>query len=308
MDHVEGKQHKGLRSRVMTPDVITFNAVSYILLTLFAAICVIPFYLIIIASFTSDSYLLTKGYSFVVHDFSLEAYKLCLQNTAGIGRAYINTISVTLLGTAACVFISTMTGYSLSRKDFPWRNGFAFFFFFTTLFSGGLVPYYIICVRYLNFKNNWYALILPGIFSVWNMIISKNFMRTIPDAITESAKLDGANDFFIYIRLILPLSLPLVATLCLFVGLSYWNDWMNCLLYVNKPEMFTLQFFLQQLLSSIENLRQAAEHAGNVELPKIPEESMKMAMTVVVTGPIIFLYPFLQRYFVKGLTVGAVKG
>jgi len=200
-----------------------------------------------------------------------------------------------------------MTGYCLSRKDFPWRNQYSFFFFFTTLFNGGLVPTYIMCVRYLNFKNNWLALFLPAMFSVWNTMLAKNNMRSIPDAISESAKVDGANDFYIFLRLIIPLSKPLLATLSLFIGLGYWNDWMQCLLYINEQDMFTLQFYLQRLLSSIEMLRQAAKFS-RVDIPVLPEESLKMAMTVIVTGPIIFLYPFVQRYFVKGLTIGAVKG
>ena len=298
------KRHK---RRSLTGDVVAFNVVGYLLVGVFALLCVIPFYLIIVASFSSESYLLTKGYSFRIQGFNLEAYKLCFNNTAGIGRAYINTIGVTLIGMVFSVLLSTLTGYVLSRRDFPWRNRFAFFFFFTTLFSGGLVPSYIMNIRYWNFKNQWYSLILPGMFSVWNMIIAKNFMQALPDAITESAKIDGANDLRIYFSLILPLSLPLVATLCLFSGLAYWNDWMNCLLYINKPEMFTLQYYLQQLLTSIDTMRKAAEHTG-VAIPQLPEESMKMAMTITVTGPIIFLYPFLQRFFVKGLTVGAVKG
>lgn len=302
-DRSDIKFHK----RNITADFVAFNILGYVVLVVFAFLCVVPFYLIIVASFTDEQTLLANGYSFFIQKFSVEAYKLALKSSSGIARAYLNTIVLTAVGTSLTVFITTMTGYVISRRDFEWRNKFAFFFFFTTLFSGGLVPAYIINVRYLNFKNNWLALLLPMLFSVWNMILAKNFMRNIPDSITESAKVDGANDFLIYIRLILPLSLPLMATLLLFTGISYWNDWMHCLLYINERPMFTLQFYLQQLLGSIETLRQAAEFSV-VEIPTLPEESLKMAMTVVVTGPILLLYPFLQRYFVKGLTIGAVKG
>ena len=147
--------------------------------------------------------------------------------------------------TAFAVFIATMTGYVLSRKDFPWRNKFSFFFFFTTLFSGGLVPWYMLCVRYLHFKNSYIGILLPLMFSVWNMIIAKSFMNGIPSAITESAKIDGANDFVIFMKLILPLSKPLIATLSLFSALAYWNDWYNCMLYITNEDMFTLQYYLQ---------------------------------------------------------------
>lgn len=299
---------KRMRHRHLTADFLVFNVLSVVILTIFALLCILPFYLIVVASFTDEQYLISQGYSLLIHNFSFEAYELALNSTGSIGQAYVNTILVTALGTTCAVLLCTMTGYVLSRKDFQWRNKLAFFFFFTTLFSGGMVPSYIMNVRYLNFKNQWYALILPGMFSVWNMVICKNFMHSIPDAITESAKIDGASDFKIYVRLILPLSLPLVATMCLFTGLAYWNDWMNCLLYINRSDMYTLQFYLQQLLSSIDMMRQLAENSGSVDVLQLPEESMKMAMTVLVTGPIILLYPFLQRYFVKGLTVGAVKG
>ena len=151
------------------------------------------------------------------------------------------------------------------------------------------------------------GLILPLMFSVWNMIIAKSFMSGIPAAITESAKIDGANDFVIFFKLILPLSKPLVATLGLFAALAYWNDWYNCMLYVTNEDMFNLQYYLQRILGSAEALKIVAEKSG-IALPSVPLESMKMAMTVIATGPIVLIYPFVQRYFVKGLTIGAVKG
>lgn len=288
-------------------DTIIVNLVGYVFIGLFALMCFLPFYLIIIASFTSNSELIRSGFPLIPREISLEAYKLCIKNPGVILRTYANTICVTAIGTSLAVFLSTMTGYVLSRKDFPWRNKFAFFFFFTTLFSGGLVPWYILCTRYLGFKNHYYALVIPLMFSVWNMIISKSFMAGIPAAITESAKMDGANDFVIYAKLILPLSKPLVATLGLFSALAYWNDWYNCMLFIGKDNMFNLQYYLQNMLGSAENMKIVAEKSG-LPLTNVPLESMKMAMTVIATGPIILLYPFVQRYFVKGLTIGAVKG
>ena len=290
-------------------DAIALNVVGYVLIGLFALICVIPFYLIIVASFTDESALIRDGYPLLpsIVNFSVQSYTLCLKNPVSILMAYGTTMGATLVGTTLAVFIATMTGYVLSRQDFPWRNKFAFFFFFTTLFNGGLVPSYILCVRYLNFKNNYLALLLPLMFSVWNMIIAKSFMSGIPSAISESAKMDGANDFTIFIRLILPLSKPLVATQSLFSALAYWNDWYNCMLYITEENMFTLQYYLQRMLGSAEAMRIVAEKSG-IALPSIPLEGMKMAMTVIATGPIVLLYPFVQRYFVKGLTIGAVKG
>lgn len=293
--------------RKMTKDQMIVNIIGYILIGIFALVCVIPFYLIIVASFTDESELIRNGYPIIPTAFSVQSYLLCLKNPVAIAKAYGTTIGVTVVGTAFAVFIATMTGYVLSRKDFPWRNKFSFFFFFTTLFSGGLVPWYMLCVRYLHFKNSYIGILLPLMFSVWNMIIAKSFMNGIPSAITESAKIDGANDFVIFMKLILPLSKPLIATLSLFSALAYWNDWYNCMLYITNEDMFTLQYYLQRMLGSAEAMRIVAEKSG-IALPSVPLESMKMAMTVIATGPIVLLYPFVQRYFVKGLTIGAVKG
>ena len=296
-----------INNRRVTKDQLAVNILGYLLVGLFALLCVIPFYLIIVASFTDESSLIRNGYPLFPRDFSVQSYLLCLKNPTEILRAYGTTIGVTVIGTVLAVFIATMTGYVLSRKDFPWRNRFSFFFFFTTLFSGGLVPSYMLCIRYLHFRNNYLGILLPLMFSVWNMIIAKSFMNGIPGAITESAKIDGANDIVIFIKLILPLSKPLLATLGLFSALAYWNDWYNCMLYITNENMFTLQYYLQRMLGSAEAMRLVAEKSG-IALPSVPLESMKMAMTVIATGPIVLLYPFVQRYFVKGLTIGAVKG
>ena len=265
------KIHHG---RTMSRDALAINIVGYLLIGIFGLLCVIPFYLIIVASFTSEASLIRNGYPLIPTDFSIQSYLLCLKNPLSILKAYGTTIGVTMAGTLISVFIATMTGYVLSRKDFPWRNQLSFFFFFTTL---------------------------------WNMIIAKSFMAGIPSAISESAKMDGANDLVIFIRLILPLSKPLLATLSLFSALAYWNDWYNCMLYITNENMFTLQYYLQRMLGSAEAMRIVAEKSG-MALPSVPLESMKMAMTVIATGPIVLLYPFVQRYFVKGLTIGAVKG
>ncbi len=293
----------------VSSDQIAVNVLGWVLIGIFALFCVLPFYLIIVASFTAETSLIREGYPLIprIKDLSLDAYKLSLKNPMAIIISYATTIGVTAVGTFVAVLLATMTGYVLSRKDFPWRNKFSFFFFFTTLFNGGLVPWYLLCMRYLNFKNSYIALVLPLMFSVWNMIIAKSFMNSLPMEISESAKIDGANDLVIFFRLILPISKPLIATLGLFSALAYWNDWYNCMLYVTDTNMFTLQYYLQRILGSAEAMRIVAEKSG-MALPSIPLESMKMAMTIIATGPIVLLYPFVQRYFVKGLTIGAVKG
>ena len=297
--------------RKWTGDVIAFNILGYALLIAFTLMCFLPFYMVVISSFEKESNLLSEGFTLYIRDFSLESYKMSLKNPENILRAYGTTTFVTIVGTFTSLLVCTMTGYVLSRPYFRARNFFSFFFFFTTLFSGGLVPWYIVCVRYLNFKNHIYSLILPMVFSVWNMIIAKSFMRGIPDAISESAKLDGANELVIFFKLMLPLSTPLLATLGLFSALAYWNDWYNCMLFVTKSEMYSLQYYLQTVLNSADAIRKAAAASGgaaSIDTSSIPMEGMKMAMTVIATGPIVLVYPFVQRYFVKGLTIGAVKG
>jgi len=294
----------------LTNDVLIFNSVGFLLVLIFGLMCAIPFYLIFISSFASEGSLIRNGFRFIPDEFSLEGYQWVFRNPMRVLYAYRNTICVTVVGTACSIFLCTVTGYVLSRKDFPWRNGFSLFFFFTTLFNGGLVPWYILCTRYLGFKNSYIALILPLMFSVWNMVIAKNYMKSIPFDIAESAKVDGANDLLIYFKLILPLCKPLIATLGLFSALAYWNDWYNSMLFITDSDKQSLQYFLHEMLSTVQALKQLAS-AGNQEAitnAVIPQDSMRMAMTCVTIGPIIFLYPLIQKYFVKGLTIGAVKG
>lgn len=290
-------------------DQIAFETIGYILVATFALACVIPFYLIIMGSFTSESTIITKGYQLWlgIKEISTEAYLMAFKSPQTILEAYGVTIFVTVVGTVLSIIMTTMTGYVLARKDFPWKNGFAFFFFFTTLFNGGLVPYYLICTKYLGFTNRLYSLILPGMFSVWNMIIAKSFMSGIPFEMIEAAKMDGAGDFCIYYKVILPMAKPLVATITLFVALAYWNDWYNCMLFMSTGDHWNLQYTLQNILNSSEALKRIAVLTG-MQVGQLPSEGLKLAMTVIATGPIVLLYPFLQKYFVKGLTLGAVKG
>ncbi|HPR78322.1 MAG TPA: carbohydrate ABC transporter permease [Candidatus Limiplasma sp.] len=298
------------RHRRIPANEAAFRALGYVALFLFGMLCVVPFYLIVVSSFASENSLIRDGFRMIPTEWSLDAYKYVFTNPARIERAYFNTIFVTITGTILSLLMSTLTGYVLSRRDFKWRNAFSFFFFFTTLFSGGLTPWYIMCTKVLHFKNTYAALILPMMFSVWNMIIAKNYMKSIPYEISESAKIDGAGELTIFFRLYIPIAKPLLATLGLFAALGYWNDWYNSMLFNTDENMQSLQYFLQDMLSTIQALKQLVAQ-GNSELAKgvtLPTTSMKMAMTCVVTGPIIFLYPLVQKYFVKGLTIGAVKG
>ncbi|OMC65921.1 sugar ABC transporter permease [Paenibacillus odorifer] len=285
-----------------------FSGIGYVSLIFLSVLCIFPFILVVSSSFTEESKILTDGYQFIPTAFSTEAYSILFKYPEQMIQAYIVTIGVTILGTVLGLFLTSMTAYALSRKDFKWRNKFSFFFFFTTLFSGGLVPWYLLMVNYLHMKDTLMALVVPMMLNVFYIIVMKSFMGSIPEAIVESAKIDGAGDFKIYARLILPLSKPALATIGLFLALAYWNDWYNALLFVSNENLMPLQYYLYKMLGNMDGVRKAMMGAGAVVTTSIPTESLKMAMTVVATGPILLAYPFVQRYFVQGLTIGAVKG
>lgn len=295
------------KRRRMSGDVLLFKSAGYCLLFLFAGICLIPFLIVVGSSFTSEASIIKYGYSIWPKEFSLNSYETVFKSPVTIFRAYGVTIVVTAVGTSLSVFLNTMTGYVLQRKDFEWRNKVSFYFFFTTLFSGGLMPWYILCVQYLHLKDNILAMIVPGVVSVWNILLVKGFMAGLPFEITESAKMDGAGDFTIFVKLVWPLSKPVIATIGLFTALTYWNDWYNSMLFINNEKLYSLQYQLYKLINDAQTLKKIAAESGMV-VDTVPIESTKMALTVVVTGPIILLYPLVQRYFVKGLTLGAVKG
>lgn len=290
-----------------TSDVIWFKAVSAVLLTFLSLFCLIPFLLLLSGSVTPEEVIMTKGYQLIPSQITFEAYKVLFDSPMSLIRAYGVTIAVTGLGTFFGLFFTSMAAYVLASKEFKYRNQLSFFFYFTTIFGGGLVPWYIFLVKYLHFKNSMLAMIIPILINVTYMLIMKSYMRAIPDAVYESAKLDGAGDFRIYLQISLPLSKAALATVGLFTALNYWNDWYNAMLFIDNEKLYPLQYFLHNMLSKADFLVMIASQSG-IPAVDMPTEPMKLAMTVVATGPIILLYPFLQKYFVKGVTIGAVKG
>lgn len=290
------------------PSRIGFNVMGYIIITIAAILCVLPFYLIIVGSFSSEMSVLKNGFQLVPSEWSMEAYRILFQSWNQIASAYGVTIFLSVTGPILGLFLQSMAGYVLQRKDFRYRNKFAFFIYFTTLFSGGLIPWYILMVQYLHWKDSLLAMLVPPLVSSWNIIMLKNFMKSIPDEITESAKIDGAGDFTIYRKLIMPLSIPGLATIGLFMALGYWNDWFLCNLFITSESKLNLQFLLYRILSRAEFLKSAAYTMISTPDYQAPTETLKLATACVVVGPIIFAYPFIQKYFVKGLTIGAVKG
>lgn len=291
----------------MAGSTIVFHVIGYFIMTCLALLCIIPFLLLISSSLSSEHAIITTGYSLIPKEFSLEAYRLLFQNPTDIIRAYGVSLFITITGSAFGLFIISMTAYVLSRKYFKYRYQFTFFFYFTTLFNGGLLSVYIFFVRYLNLQNSYLALILPPLVNVFYLLIMRSFISAIPDSIFESAKIDGAGEMMIYLRLVLPLSTSAFATIGLFLILDYWNDWYHAMLYITDYKKFPLQYMLYNLLQTTEALSRISKNA-NISVVEVPSNAVRMAMTVVATGPILLVYPFVQRFFVKGVTLGAVKG
>ena len=278
-----------------------------IFVSLFAIGCLLPFMMMVSASFSEESRIMTEGVGLLPRGFTIEAYSLILQNPRQLVGSYIVTIILTVVGTTLGLFIISMTGYALYRPDFHQRNKIAFFFYFTTLFNAGLVPTYIWMVRYLGLRNNYLAVLLPLLMTPWLIILMRNFMKSIPYEITESGKIDGAGDFKIFLLLVFPMMKPGLATVGLFLALGYWNEWYQSMLYLPDVEFRPLQFYLWRIVNEAAALRQSLA-GGVVTMLVLPTETLKMATAVLATGPIILLYPFIQRYFISGITIGSVKG
>lgn len=286
-----------------------FQWIAYLLTLAAAIVCLLPFLFILSASFTSNESIIRDGFHFIPKEFSLEGYRTVFTFPEEVLRAYGVTVFTTVVGTTLGLFFMTMAGYVLARKDFKYRNSLSFYIYFTTLFGGGLVPWYILLTKYLGLLDSYAVLIFPGLMTPFLIILMKNFIRSsMPDELFDSAKIDGAGDFKIYYKIVLPLSTPGIATIGLFLALAYWNDWFLSSLFINDPHKYQLQYYLYNVVNSMQFIAQMGAGTGVSLSADMPTESTKMAMAIVVTGPILLLYPFVQRYFVKGLTIGAVKG
>lgn len=286
-------------------DTVIMQIIAYVLISIFAVVSLYPFAALVTSSFTSEHALIHNGYRLFIKEFSLGAYKEVFRNPSKILNAYGITISVTILGTALSLFCAAMAAYVMYRKEVIYRNQLAFYLYFTELFNGGLVSYYIIVSKTLNLRNTYLVMLLVPLFSTFNILILRNFLNSsVPYSLLESAKIDGANDFTMFLRIALPLSKAALASIGLFTALGYWNDWWTPMMFVEKEKLYSLQYTLYRMLSAAQVTSAASE---NVSVIDIPRESLRLAMTVVATGPIIFLYPFVQKYFVAGITIGSVK-
>lgn len=293
----------------MTTSDKVMNIGFYLFILIFSVLCVIPFLLVVSSSFTQEQALTTYGYSIWPKEFSLDAYKL-VAVSSDIPQAYLVTIGTTCVGTFLSMAFTCGVAYAMSVKNFKSRTILALFIYFTMLFNGGLVASYLLITKSLHLQNSILVLIIPSLCNAWNILLMRNFFNGIPEALAESAKIDGANDLVILIKIILPISLPGIATIGLFYALSYWNEWYRCLLYIdtNHSQYYTLQYLIQRILRQVNYAANQPAEAVGLSAMALPTYAYRMATVVVSTGPIILLYPFLQKYFVQGLTVGSVKG
>jgi multiple sugar transport system permease protein/putative aldouronate transport system permease protein len=278
----------------------------YTTIAVFALVCLIPFITVVSSSLSTETAILKYGFKVFPKEFSLEAYRLLFKDTT-IYRAYGVTIFVTVVGTVLAMLVTCAMAYPLSLRSLKYRNYITFYVFFTLLFNGGLVTTYVLITKYLGMKDSIWVLIIPSLLNPFNMFLMRNFFKSIDESLAESAKIDGANEIYIMFRIMIPISLPAIATVSLFYALSFWNKWFEALLYISNENLFPLQYLIKRVL---ENADFSKQLATGVDIPNytIPTLTTRLATTIVTIGPIIFLYPFLQKYFVKGLLVGAVKG
>lgn len=287
------------------------QVLMHIFMILLVLSCVLPFLLMVMASLTEEMTLTRNGYSFFPEVFSLETYRYIIRSAGTILRGYVMTIVVTVIGTVCNLVLTILFAYPLSRKDLPYRSGLSFFLFFTMLFNGGLVPTYMMYANTFHIKNTIFALIVPSLMmNAFYVIMMRSFFSSsIPDSLIEAAKLDGASERKILMSIVVPLSKPMIVTLVLMVGLGYWNDWMNGLYYVTEQKLFTIQMILNNMINNIEFLTRNASMLGSAAANmKIPQVGIRMGIAVIAVLPVLIIYPFLQKYFVKGIVIGGVKG
>lgn len=303
----EAAKDEGTYNRIKKPTNVVFN----IILTILSLISIIPFIFVMIISFTDEKTLAINGYRFIPEKLSLYAYQYIVNAGENIIRSYGVTILVTVTGTIIGLLLTGTYAYALSRKNYAFKKFFTTVITIPMLFSGGMIANYLIVTKVLMLKDSIWALILPLCLNSFNIIVLRTFFKTsIPDAVVESAKIDGASEWRLFFQIVIPMALPGLATIGLFLTLGYWNDWFNAMMYMDDKKLIPLQYLLIQIETSIDWLASNKSMMGVDGIQaaaNLPKETIKMAIVVISTLPIIFAYPFFQRYFVNGLTVGAVK-
>lgn len=271
----------------------------------------IPMIMIVSVSFSSEASLLKSGYSLLPRDFTLDAYRTAFGNGTRILRAYGVTIASTAIGTILTLVSAGMTAYALSRPNFAYKNFVSFVVFFTMVFSGGTIPTYIIYSKYYHLGNTFWVYILPALTGgAWNILMMRSFFQGLPEGLFDAAKIDGASELQIFVKVAVPLSKPVIATVAFMTLVGRWNDWQTSYIYIRDQELYTVQYLLQQILQAAEMIKELAKAgvAITLETAEMPSETLKYAMCVIAAGPMLLVFPFFQKYFAKGTTIGAVKG
>lgn len=294
----------------MKEKVTVGRILVHLFVILFALICLYPFLLVIGGSLMTSAEATKEGFKIIPKEITFASYKMLIGNKDMIISGYKITIFVTVVGTFLSIMVNGMMGYVLSRKHMNGRKFLNLYVLITMLFNGGMVPWYMICTRYLHLQNTIWALILPSLVSAWNIFLIRNYFTGVPEEMWESAKLDGANEFTIFSKIYVPLGKPVIATVTLFAALGYWNDWWLGLMLIEDSKKWPLQMMLRTIVSNIQFLQTMGNNSSEMQslLASIPGDGVKMALVIITTGPIILLYPFLQKYFMKGIMIGAVKG
>ncbi|MFC0213005.1 carbohydrate ABC transporter permease [Paenibacillus chartarius] len=275
---------------------------AYVFIGFFALICLIPFWLVYIGSFTAE-HQIVKGFQMFPTEFSLDSYRFLFAGSQ-VYRSGFVSVFVTVVGTAGAVLLTAMFAYVTAHQKVKYRNAMSFYIYFTMLFAPGLVGYYLLISNWLGLRDSLLALILPHLFSAFNAFMMTSYFRTLPFELNEAATMDGAHELYIFFRIVWPISMPVIATITLFYALTYWNDWFNALMFIDNPQNHPLQMMLRRIVSNAQNLDYLNT---NVNIP-VAASGVQLSTVCITIGPIIFLYPFLQRYFIKGMTIGAVKG
>ncbi len=286
---------------------IAVKIFCYGFIGLFALICFYPLLMVLSVSFSTEQSVLREGYKILPQDFSLETYAYIFLNSGErIANSYIVTIATTVIGTLGSLMVTSLISFAISIKQLRYRNFIAFIANFTIIFSAGLIPWYMVCVNIVGLRDSIWALILPGMFSVWNMFLMRTYFQSISPSLYEAATIDGANYFLIYLRIAIPLSKTALLTIGLMYALQYWNNWWYALMFIQERDLFPLQYLLYSILSNVNAISSGRIPAGATSVV-LPAETVKMAVTIITIGPIIFLYPFVQKYFVHGIMSGAIK-
>lgn len=273
------------------------------------SICfVYPILLLISISLSDMGSIVTNGYRLIPERFSLQAYRYVFAAPDRLITGYKVTILTTVLGTSISLLITSLLAYALSKRDYVFRSKLSFFVLFTMLFNGGMVPWYMLITNYLHLKNKIWVLILPYLVNAWNVIMLRTFFQQIPQEMTEAAEIDGCSEFRIFFSIIIPQSKPSLAAVGFIIMLRYWNDWYLSMLFIERGNLYTLQYMIYNMMNRIKEMMQDASVAGNLSIEDMPTETVRMATVFLASGPMLFVFPLFQKYFVKGLTVGSVKG